>query len=51
MFADDLTLLARLKWGLDSMLSTVSKFGNLWCLVFNIKKSVILTFGERTYSE
>jgi hypothetical protein len=38
MFADDLTLLARLKWGLDSMLSTVSKFGNLWHLVFNINE-------------
>ena len=46
MFADDLTLLARLKWGLDLMLEVVNNFGNRWRLVFSNKKAVILTFGE-----
>ena len=37
MFADDLTLLARVKWGLDSMLQVLDNFGKRWRLIFSIK--------------
>ncbi len=47
MFADDLTLLARVKWGLDSMLQVLDNFGKRWRLIFSIKKTVVLTFGEK----
>ena len=38
MFADDLTLLARVKWGLDSMLQVLNAFGKRWRLMFSTKK-------------
>ena len=47
MFADDLTLLARVKWGLDSMLQVLNAFGKRWRLMFSTKKTVVLTFGEK----
>ena len=42
MFADDLTLLARVKWGLDSMLQVLNAFGKRWRLIFSTKKTVVL---------
>jgi hypothetical protein len=47
MFADDLTLLARVKWELDSMLQVLDKFAKRWHLIFSMKKTVVLTFGEK----
>lgn len=48
MFADDLTVLSRLKAGLDHLLQTLSTYGRVWRIVFNVKKTVTLVFGERT---
>ena len=47
MFADDVTLLARVKWGLDSMLKVLNAFGKRWRLIFSTKKTVVLTFGDK----
>jgi len=46
MFADDLTLMSRLKRGLDSMLVQVHQYSVTWRLTFNDRKTVVLTFGE-----
>ena len=46
MFADDLTLMSRLKRGLDSMLVQVHQYSLRWRLTFNERKTVVLTFGE-----
>ena len=46
MFADDLTLMSRLKCGLDSMLGQVHQYSLRWRLTFNERKTVVLTFGE-----
>lgn len=48
MFADDLTVLSRLKTGLDRLLSCLHDYATKWRIVFNIKKTVILVFGEKT---
>ena len=47
MFADDLTLMSRLKRGLDNMLVQVHHYSLKWRLTFNEKKTVVLTFGEK----
>ncbi|CAB4018784.1 Hypothetical predicted protein [Paramuricea clavata] len=47
MFADDLTLMSRLKRGLDNMLVQVHNYSLKWRLTFNEKKTVVLTFGEK----
>ena len=47
MFADDLTLMSRLKPGLDNMLVQVHHYSLKWRLTFNEKKTVVLTFGEK----
>ena len=46
MFADDLTMLARMKSGLDKMLGCALEYSNKWRFTFNATKTVILTFGE-----
>lgn len=46
MFADDLTMLSRMKPGLDRMLQTAWNFCRMWRFNFNLKNTVILTFGE-----
>ena len=46
MFADDLTLMSRLKRGLDSMLVQVHQYSLKWRHTFNERKTVVLTFGE-----
>ena len=46
MFADDLTLMSRLKRGLDSMLAQAHQYNLRWRLTFNERKTVVLTFGE-----
>ena len=46
MFADELTLMSRLKRGLDSMLVQVHQYSLKWRLTFNKRKTVVLTFGE-----
>ncbi len=46
MFADDLTMLARMKSGLDKMLGCALEYSNKWRFTFNETKTVILTFGE-----
>jgi hypothetical protein len=47
MFADDLTMLSRKKSGLDKMLQTSWEYSNKWQFTFNIKKTVVLTYGEK----
>lgn len=46
MFADDLTMLSRLKSGLDKVLKTAWEYSQKWRFNFNVTKTVILTFGE-----
>ncbi|CAB4022672.1 Hypothetical predicted protein, partial [Paramuricea clavata] len=46
MFADNLTMLSRKKSGLDKMLQTSWEYSNKWQFTFNIKKTVVLTYGE-----
>ena len=46
MFTDDLTLMSRLKWGLDSMLAQAHQFSLRWRLTFNEGKTIVLTYGE-----
>ena len=46
MFADDLTSMSRLKRGLDSMLSQAHQYSLRWRLIFNERKTVVLTFGK-----
>ena len=46
MFADDLTLMSRLKRGLDSMLAQAHQYSLRWRLTFNEGKTVVLTYGE-----
>ena len=50
MFADDLTVLSRLKSGLDQLLSCLNDYATKWHIVFNIEKTVILVFGDRSRS-
>ena len=50
MFADDLTVLSRLKSGLDQLLNCLNDYTTKWRIVFNIEKTVILTFGDRSQS-
>lgn len=40
MFADDLTMLSRMKSGLDRMLQTAWEYSKKWCFNFNEKKTV-----------
>lgn len=47
MFADDLTMLSRLKFGLDQMLKSLHDYSLLWRITFNQKKTVVMVFGER----
>ena len=46
MFADDLTMLSRLKSGLDRMLKTAWEYSQKWRFNFSVTKTVILIFGE-----
>ena len=46
MFADDLTMLSRLKSGLDRMLKTAWEYSQKWIFNFSVTKTVILIFGE-----
>ena len=46
MFADDLTMLSRMKSGLDRMLECTWEYSIKWRFKFNSSKSIILTFGE-----
>jgi hypothetical protein len=46
MFEDDLTMLSRMKSGLDKMLRCASEYSNKWRFTFNATKTVVLTFGE-----
>ena len=48
MFADDLTVLSRVKVGLDNLLMCLNEYVTKWHIVLNIKKTVILVFGEKT---
>ena len=48
MFADDLTLLSRLKNGLDRMLKLLYDYGFLRRITFNQTKTVTMVFGEKT---
>ena len=48
MFADDLTLMSRLKRGLDFMLAQAHQYSLRWRLTFNERKTVVLTFAEGT---
>ncbi len=50
MFADELTLMSRLKRGLDCMLTHVHHYSLKWRLTFNEKKTVVLTFGEERHN-
>jgi hypothetical protein len=47
MFADDLTLMSRLKRGLDNILVQVHNYSLKWGFTFNEEKMVVLTFGEK----
>ena len=46
MFADGLTMLSRMKSGLDKMLKCAWKYSIKWRFTLNSTKTVILTFGE-----
>ena len=50
MFADDLTLMSRLKRGFDCMLAHVHRYSLKWRLTFNEKKTVVLTFDEERHN-
>lgn len=47
MFADDLTALSRIKYGLENLLKCLDEYATKWRIVLNIKKTVILVFGEK----
>ena len=49
MFADDLTMLSRMKSGLDRMLECTWEYGIKWRFKFNSSKSIILTFWENKW--
>ena len=46
MFADDLTMLSRMKSGLEKMLECAWDYSIKWRFTFNSMKTIILTFGE-----
>lgn len=48
MYADDITMLSRLKNGLDRMLKLLYDYGLLWRITFNQTKTVTMVFGEKT---
>ena len=50
MFADDLTLLSRVKKGLDRLLCCLHNYAIRWRIELNINKSVIMVFGEKIKS-
>ncbi len=47
-FADDITLLCRLKTALDHLLDILNTFSRSWRVIFNIKKTVTMVFGENS---
>ena len=47
MYADDLTMISRLKNGLDSMLNLLFEYGLTWRITFNQSKTVTMVFGEK----
>lgn len=47
MFADDITVLSRVKVGLDNLLKCLNEYATKWQIVLNIKKTIILVFGEK----
>ena len=49
MFADDLTMLSRMKSGLDRMLECSWEYSIKWRFKFNSSKSIILTLGENNW--
>ncbi len=46
-FVDDITLLCRLKTALDHLLDILNIFSRSWRVIFNIKKTVTMVFGEK----
>ena len=46
MFADDLTLLSRMKKGLDRLLCCLNSYALKWRIELNMNKTVIMVFGE-----
>ena len=46
MYADDLTLLSRMKKGLDRLLCCLNSYALKWRIELNINKTVIMVFGE-----
>lgn len=46
MFADNLTMLTRVKSGLDTMLYSAWRYSDKWKFKFNSKKTILITFGE-----
>jgi hypothetical protein len=46
MYADDLTMISRLKNGLDLMLTLLVDYGLTWRIIFNQTKTVTMVFGE-----
>ena len=47
MYADDLTMISRLKNGLDSMLNLLFEYGLTWRIIFNQSKTVTMVLGEK----
>ncbi|CAB4019989.1 Hypothetical predicted protein [Paramuricea clavata] len=50
MFADDLTLLSRVKKSLDRLLCCLHNYAIKWRIELNINKTVIMVFGEKIIS-
>ena len=48
MYADDLTMISRLKNGWDEMLDLSFDYGLTWRITFNQTKTVTIVFGEKT---
>ena len=47
MYADDRTMISRLKNGLDKMLDLLFDHGLKWRITFNQTKTVTMVFGEK----
>ena len=51
MFADDLTVLSRVKVGLDNLLKCLNEYVTKWHIVLNIKKTVIWRKDKENYAK
>ena len=47
MFADDLTMISRMKNGLVRILEVLNTYGKKWRMVFSLKKTVVMVYGEK----